>query len=154
MVNDSEPRERKGVALMPRKPIPVATRLWPKVVWQSNGCWYWTGSKADGGYGVICVNGVQRLVHRVAYELVKGPIPKGMEIDHLCRNRICCHPSHLEVVTRAENIKRANEARTTCSRGHLINELNMYYTLSGLRRCRKCRCIRNKDKRERLKGVK
>lgn len=78
-------------------------------------CWEWEGGTNLQGYGQVSAPGVKSAqstgriipVHRLAYRLFKGPIPRGMEIDHLCRNRLCCNPSHLEAVTRTENIRRS-----------------------------------------------
>lgn len=78
-------------------------------------CWTWTGSKYPAGYGSIAAGGKHGgnlLTHRVAYELWKGPIPAGLDIDHLCRNRACCNPAHLEAVTRRENLARGAHPRS------------------------------------------
>lgn len=135
------------------KPIPVEKRLWPKVEEQSNGCLNWIGTRVSGGYGQIWVNGKFDLVHRVVYKMLVGPIPEGMEIDHLCRNKSCCNPHHLEVVTRAENNRRMNAVKakiTKCRRkGHPLDELNTYYYPSGRRRCKKCH---NEDENRRYHG--
>jgi hypothetical protein len=84
-------------------------RFWKKVdKTDSNGCWIWTGSlrnKRDG-YGVIALPGLPvryKMAHRIAYELVKGPIPEGMEIHHKCRVRACVNPDHLEPLSREDN---------------------------------------------------
>lgn len=76
-------------------------------------CLRWKGSRNWGGYGQISVGGRQQRVHRVAYELAKGPIPEGLEIDHLCRVRDCINPDHLEAVTHQENIRRVYERKDT-----------------------------------------
>jgi HNH endonuclease len=81
----------------------VQERFWEKVE-QGEGCWLWTGA-IDRGYGQFVWNGRKR-AHRVAYELIIGPIPEGLELDHLCRNKSCVRPEHLEPVTKAENIRR------------------------------------------------
>jgi hypothetical protein len=88
---------------------PLSARLWARVVATPNGCWIFTGA-LNAGYGRIHAGhpGSQRLlyVHRVAYEQLVGPIPEGLDLDHLCRNRACCNPAHLEPVTRRENLLR------------------------------------------------
>lgn len=84
-----------------------------------NGCLEWQGAKTNG-YGVLSVNGSMKRAHRVAYENARGPIPDGLHIDHLCRNRACVNPDHLEAVTQAENNRRAGAARTHCPYGHLL----------------------------------
>lgn len=75
------------------------------------GCWVWTAASNGRGYGRIWVDGRPHPAHRVAYEIHVGPIPAGMEIDHLCRNRGCVNPAHLEPVTRRENLRRARVSR-------------------------------------------
>lgn len=99
----------------------LKTRLWSRViVGGPDECWPWTGPRSNG-YGVIGSGGRggrTLKAHRVAYEDVVGPIPPGMHIDHLCRVRNCVNPKHLEPVIQAENLRRAGEARTTCTHGH------------------------------------
>jgi len=73
-------------------------------------CWCWTGHLDPGGYGVFWVAGRHCGAHRVAYELFRGSIPEGLEIDHLCRVRHCVSPWHLELVTHAENVRRRRPA--------------------------------------------
>lgn len=101
-----------------RKPYvtgPLATRFWTMVDKAgSNECWLWIGKKGSKGYGLVHVDsrsGRQQQAHRAAYELTVGPIPPGLEIDHLCRVRACVNPAHLEPVTRAENMRRMWEHR-------------------------------------------
>ena len=72
-------------------------------------CWFWLGNVDEYGYGRV--GGRKRRAHRVWFELVRGPIPAGMDLDHLCRNRRCVRPDHLEIVTRQENIRRGVAAR-------------------------------------------
>lgn len=91
----------------------------------ANGCRLWQHIKANG-YGRFYLQGRTRLAHRVAFEWANGPIPEGFSLDHLCRNRACVEPSHLEIVTNRENILRGvgitaeNARKTHCVRGHLL----------------------------------
>jgi hypothetical protein len=82
-------------------------------------CWLWTGARTTGGYGLLKVDGRPEYVHRLSYEHHVGPIPDGLQLDHLCRVRCCVNPAHLEPVTGTENIRRGEPAtRTHCPRGH------------------------------------
>ncbi len=107
----------------------VLERFWARVNVHPDGCWLWTGG-IKGGTGYGSFDGES--VHRVAYELLRGPIPRGLEIDHLCRVRRCVNPGHLEPVTHRENGLRgvgvaAKHARKThCLHGHEFTEANTY----------------------------
>lgn len=95
----------------------VGDRLrWPmnllsRLMFMPNGCVEYTGCINATGYGWIAKDGTQALTHRAAYELVRGPIPEGLTLDHLCRNTRCCNPHHLEPVTNSENVRRALAVR-------------------------------------------
>lgn len=113
------------------------------------GCWDWdTPSKSDG-YGTMWVDGKAEKAHRFAYELLAGPIPEGLTIDHLCRNRGCVNPKHLEPVTLLINMRRGdcistkNAAKTHCPHGHQYNTENTYVSPRGGRTCRTCKRLRS-----------
>src|SRR5882672_5605131 len=113
----------------------------------SNGCWLWQRSRHRDGYGKIKLAGKDQYVHRVSYEIHVGPIPAGLCIDHLCRNRACCNPIHLECVTPIENFRRGISpaevaARIThCPKGHPYDAINTYMHPRGKRVCIACRKI-------------
>jgi hypothetical protein len=107
-------------------------------------CWNWIGERTPKGYGRMRHGSEREYAHRVLYELLVGPIPEGSQLDHLCRNRACVRPAHLEPVTCRENLMRGqtlaaeNAAKTRCPRGHPYDEVNTYVDPSGARRCRVC----------------
>ncbi len=133
---------------MPKGIYPRSTaqeRFWEKVSKQDNGCWEWLGAHCSNGYGTFYYyNGHQVLAHRFAFELTKGEIPPKMELDHLCRNRGCVNPWHLEVVSHRDNclvgvspaILRHHAGR--CQRGHSL--VDAYRNKTGrVTNCRTCR---------------
>lgn len=115
----------------------------------ATGCLRWLGAQTPTGYGQIKLAGKVRIVHRVAYEIVHGPIPDGHDIDHVhangCRHRDCIEPAHLEAVTHAENIRRTARLITACPQGHPYSGDNLIVRSPGQRRaCRACKNARHK----------
>lgn len=129
---------------------PLADRLWSRVD-ATGPCWLWMGARSSSGYGSIHRSlhdgGEYVATHRAAWELLVGPIPDELELDHLCRVRHCCNPDHLELVTHAENMRRSGAllridewqlAKTQCPQGHPYDDENTYRRPSGYRYCRAC----------------
>lgn len=113
------------------------------------GCWVWTGPLVSG-YGRVKHEGRQQSVHRIVFEAARGPIPHGLTLDHLCCNRACANPAHLEPTTVRENILRGrglaaqNHRKTHCKHGHLLGGQNLTLDRRGARVCRECRRRRKK----------
>lgn len=119
-------------------------RFWARVDKRSEQpCWRWTASLSSDGYGRAQFDGVKTLAHRFAYGLLVGPIPEGLVIDHLCRNRACVNPAHMEPVTAVENNRRGRLAKTHCLRGHPLSGPNLVM-YSGARCCRVCVRLRGR----------
>lgn len=109
---------------------------------RENGCWEWTAGNR-GGYGRVAIHGKLMEAHRWMWERTNGPIPEGLELDHLCRNRACVNPEHLEPVSHLENIRRGetgahNARKTHCKHGHPLSGANLHIKPDGERRCRTC----------------
>lgn len=112
-------------------------------------CWLWSGAKNAGGYGLIYVNGRMVRAHRLAWELYRGPIPDGMQIDHRCRARPCVNPEHLRTVTLVQNVLEnsigptaVNAQKTACPRGHQLTKRS-----DGHRTCLSCDAERHRIRR-------
>lgn len=128
-------------------------RIAVKISVDKNDCWIWTGKvkkptvKRRYGqfpYGMVWWDGKMRLAHRVIYTLLRGKIPYGLELDHLCGMPQCVNPFHMEPVTRQENVRRSNAGihsalKTSCPKGHVYNDKNTYFDKKGYRQCRQCK---------------
>lgn len=123
-----------------------------------NGCWEWIGRLSPSGYGLFTLCGYVIHSHRISYEFHKSKIPKKAVIDHLCRNRKCINPDHLEAVTQKENIHRGlgvaaqNILKTHCVRGHEYTKENTTILKHGYRECKKCRKIHTVNRYQRHKS--
>lgn len=130
---------------MPNSNYHTLDSIWENVI-VTKGCWRWTGYLLPNGYGLIGRRQIKgsRLAHRWFYELLIGPIPEGLQLDHLCRNRSCVNPAHLEPVTHKVNGLRGvgppalNARKTHCIHGHLFDAENTHLAPDGTRRCRAC----------------
>lgn len=126
-------------------------RFWSAVT-KTDSCWLFA-KLAPTGYGYFSANGKPYPAHRFAYELLAGPIPDGLEIDHLCKTRACVNPAHLEPVLRVVNwwrstcVSAVNARKTECLRGHPFSDENTYYSKDGRRYCIACRRLRESERK-------
>lgn len=142
LCNRHRQRQERGA---PMWPPTTEERFYSKVTEVDSGCWEWGGFVAQDGYGHFALTTDRPVVaHRWAYEHLIAPIPEGLHLDHLCRNRSCVNPWHLEPVPGAVNIRRGvsfsadNARKTHCLRGHPFDAANTYLTPDGRRMCRVC----------------
>ena len=136
----------------------VQSRFWTKVN-KTDDCWLWTGNTASNGYGRVSIAGQNLAAHRVSYEWLVGPIPDGLELDHVrdrgCTSRACVNPAHLEPVTHRENTLRGDTitsraaATTHCPRGHALEAGNLVPSSlkKGRRQCLTCSRQQAADRR-------
>ena len=144
---------------------PADARFWTKVRKEPGGCWVWTGATRMGYGRFVCkVNGRQKWYQasRVAYEDAHGPIPSGLELDHVrefCQNKACVKavadefgPAHLEPVTHLVNVQRGDRAPEVCPKGHAYDEVNTYrIPATGGRMCRTCKATGRADEKKRAR---
>lgn len=139
--------------------LSLPARILDKISPEPNtGCWLWTAGER-GGYGRVrwrdaAGRNVNSPAHRVVYELLKAPIPSGLDIDHRCRNTYCVNPDHLEPVTPRENTLRGfgpsslNAKKTECPKGHPLSGDNLYVKPDGRRVCRTCKSAEQQSRRK------
>ena len=132
-----------------------ASTYWLSKMWEridkTDTCWLWIGATSANGYGVTSAGNGNRLVgaHRRVYELLVGPIPEGLQLDHLCRVRNCVNPAHLEPVTPSVNQQRMGAVKTACPKGHGYDAANTYM-YRGRRNCRRCHADRQLARNHRV----
>lgn len=136
METQTSPRVKRGP-----KPTPPEVRFWKYVSPEPNsGCWLWTGTGARYGQISRWIGTRWQFypAHRLSYEMHKGPIPKGLVIDHKCRNTMCVNPEHLRAVTQGENVRSGKGTKKThCRRGHPLVTGNLYFH-GKQRYCKPC----------------
>lgn len=146
--------------IIPRNRKPEV-RFFEKVL-KTKTCWIWLATKSRG-YGNFWDGKRYRGAHLFSYEFLIGKVPEGLQIDHLCRNKACVNPAHLEPVTARENMLRAKEFKITefgvkklsrerCSKGHKYTPENIYREKSNKRRCKKCIRAKNFFYREKKRA--
>lgn len=120
-------------------------------------CWPWTGVPSRAGYGTFIVGkrGRRQNAHRWIWEQINGPASSKLHLDHLCRNKLCVNPTHMELVTHAENLRRGKHTsyqamKTHCKRGHPFDEANTYVKKTG-RACKACSRMHVRDYRQKIR---
>lgn len=143
---------------MTRTTKQVEERFWSCVEPEPNtGCWLWAGTANRRGYGRFTGRDRRMQAHRFAYELLIGPIPQGLELDHLCRVTCCVNPDHLEPVTHKVNVLRGLSPtadcaqRVSCPRGHPYDEQNTHWRRGGRRACKRCKHLMTAAWRRRVR---
>lgn len=144
------------------KGMPTIERVWASISEDGAGCWNWTRDMRSNGYGQITIAGRSQNAHRAVYELLVEPVPTGMHLDHLCRNRRCVKPEHMEVVTPRENAVRGYYGQKQfCVQGHPYKGDNLYvsyrketgYPKRGCKTCRRAAVRKSHHKSKSLQQV-
>lgn len=135
--------------------VRIAARFWSRVK-KGDGCWLWCGTRSTRGYGQFTILRKPSAAHRVAWELVRGPIPEGVDVCHHCDNPPCVNPDHLFIGTRSDNMRDAvrkgrlvppiNVSKSHCRHGHALTPENSYFRADGSRSCRECGRIRDQGR--------
>ncbi len=139
-------------------PLTPSERFWVKVD-KTETCWIWLGSRRGKDYSAFPLNNKMVAAHVWAWEQENGPVPDGLELDHLCRTHLCVRPSHLEAVTPRENVLRgesfaaANASKTHCPSGHPYSDENTYIRPDGGRECRRCHLRHSRAYQRKQRGV-
>lgn len=139
---------------------PLKERVMASIAVTASGCWEWQLAKSKDGYGKYTYRRKFISAHRLAYEVFVGQIPDRHDLDHLCKNRCCCNPGHLEPVTKKENWLRGDSPslkhykQTHCVHGHELAGDNLHVSSAGKRSCRACNRRRALDcKRRRIERM-
>lgn len=133
----------------------LVTKFIENIAVHADGCWIWQKVLTPHGYGVICATGGQRIrVHRLSYAIFKGELDDTLVIDHLCGNKGCSNPDHLEQVEQSINVARHYTKREECYRGHEFTTENtvIYARVRPYRQCRICLRIDNRDYKRRVRA--
>lgn len=142
--------------MAPRR-VPPEQRFWANVH-RTDICWLWQGGTRSRGYGQMWDGEKTIYAHRFAYELLVGPIPPGLTLDHLCRNPLCVNPDHLEPIPQGTNTLRGfgpparNARKTHCKRGHPLSGDNVRPVSGGGRRCMACARLHSARRAERRRA--
>ena len=124
----------------------VGQKILTRFYEDENRCWVWVGAVDGRGYGNVKIGQKWFRTHRLSYLIFVEDLIKGLVIDHICRNKLCMNPNHLEQVTQQTNLHRGNTNinKRICKNGHPFDDKNTRYTSSGSRQCRRCHNIRQK----------
>lgn len=145
----------RGLAMQATRTESAEDYIRARIKITDSGCWEWTRARSPLGYGQSNVARGSSLAHRLAYLTFVGPIPDGLQLDHLCVNPPCCNPAHLEAVTSAENNRRSsgisaiNARKTHCADGHELAGDNLVPRSDGARVCRTCKTAAKRRSRAR-----